>query len=182
MRPVSHRLGKTGKTTKFGAALACCCGAAVAFQLNLNTETLEQVITARPLCLEPHTPVRDAFRRMNEQRRGAVLVCRAGVLAGIFTERDALTLMADGADLDVPIEQVMTENPVALSERDTVATAIATMSKGGYRRLPIVDVNGRPTGFLKANSILHFLVDHFPATVYNLPPTPHHTTKSREGA
>ncbi len=146
----------------------------MAFQLNLNTETLGQVITSHPICLEPHTPVRDAFRRMHEQRRGAVLVCRAGVLAGIFTERDAVTLMADGADLDVPIEQVMTENPVALSERDTVATAIAAMSKGGYRRLPIVDANGRPTGFLRANSILHFLVDHFPATVYNLPPAPHH--------
>ncbi len=182
MSPVSHRLGNTGKTTEFGAALACCCGAAVAFQLNLNTETLGQVITTHPICLEPHTPVRDAFQRMKAQRRGAVLVCRAGLLTGIFTERDALTLMADGADLDVPIEQVMTENPVALSERDTIATAIAAMSKGGDRRLPIVDANGRPTGFLRANSILHFLVDHFPATVYNLPPAPHHTTKSREGA
>ena len=78
----------------------------MAFQLNLNTETLRQVITAHPICLEPHTPVRDAFRRMNEQRRGAVLVCRAGVLAGIFTERDAVTLMADGAQLDVPISAI----------------------------------------------------------------------------
>ena len=154
----------------------------MAFQLNLNTETIGQVVTTDPICLEPHTPVRDAFRRMEEQRRGAVLVCRAGVLVGIFTERDALTLMVDKADLDVPIERVMTEKPVALSERDTVATAIATMSRGGYRRLPVVDANGRPTGFLNANSILHFLVDHFPATVYNLPPTPHHTTESREGA
>ena len=154
----------------------------MAFYLNLNTETIGQVVTTHPICLEPHTPVHDAFRRMRKQRRGAVLVCRAGVLAGIFTERDALALMVDEADLDVPIERVMTENPVALSARDTVATAIATMSEGGYRRLPVVDANGRPTGFLNANSILHFLVDHFPATVYNLPPTPHHTPESREGA
>ena len=154
----------------------------MSFQLNLGTETLEQVYTTDPICLEPHTPIREAFRRMNEQRRGAVLVCLAGVLAGIFTERDALTLLADGADLDVPIEDVMTKNPVALSELDNVETAIAKMSQGGFRRLPIVDSDGRPTGFLKANSVLHFLVDHLPATIFNLPPAPHHTTDTREGA
>ena len=148
----------------------------------LDTETLERVYTRNPICLEPQTPVREAFRRMNDQGRGAVLVCRAGMLAGIFTERDALALMADGADLDAPIEQVMTAQPVALSARDTVATAIGKMSTGGYRRMPIVDATGRPIGFLKAHTILHFLVDHFPATIYNLPPTPHHATDTREGA
>ena len=152
------------------------------FQLNLNTETLEQLYTKDPIRLEPHATVREAFRRMKEQDRGAVLVCRDGVLAGIFTEHDALTLMAAAGDLDGPIERVMTENPVALSERDTIGTAITKMARGGYRRLPIVDADGGPTGFLKVSTVLHFLVDHFPATVYNLPPTPHHTTETREGA
>ncbi len=152
------------------------------FHLNLNTETLEPVYTPDPICLESQTPVSEAFRRMKAQRRAAVLVCRARVLVGIFTERDALTLMADAADLEVPIERVMTANPVALSIRDTVATAISMMAHGGYRRLPLVDSDGVPTGFLKADSILHFLVDHFPATVYNLPPKPHHATATREGA
>lgn len=152
------------------------------FLLKLDTETLDRVYSANPICLEPDTPVREAFRRMHDQKRGAVLICRAGLLAGIFTERDALALLATGADLDTPIEQVMTESPVALSEQDTVATAIGKMSTGGYRRLPIVDDAGRPIGFLKAHSILHFLVDHFPSTIYNLPPTPHHATDTREGA
>ena len=138
--------------------------------------------TTDPICLDPDTTVREAFRRMNDHRHGAVLICRGGVLVGIFTERDALTLLADAADLDIPVEQVMTTNPVTLSEGDTVAAAIEKMSKGGYRRLPIVDADGRPTSVVTVKSILHFLVDHFPATVFNLPPTPHHTTETREGA
>jgi CBS domain-containing protein len=157
-------------------------GSPVSFRLDLHADAFGHVHTTDPICLEPHITVRQAFQRMNDQRRGAVLVCRRGVLAGIFTERDALTLMASDADLDIPIEQVMTTSPTSLSERDTVATAIGKMSKGGYRRLPIVDAGGRPTGVLTVKSILHFLVDHFPATVFNLPPTPHHTTESREGA
>ena len=151
-------------------------------QLNLNTETLQQVVTSDPICLDPRSPVREAFERMKEQQRGAVLVCREGRLVGIFTERDALALMADAVDLDLPVEGVMTPDPVALSEQDTVGEAITRMAQGGYRRLPIVDAAGRPVGFVKVGSILHFLVDHFPATVYNLPPAPHHSTEAREGA
>ena len=151
-------------------------------QLSLHTETLRQVVTSDPICLDPLAPVREAFERMKEQQRGAVLICREGKLVGIFTERDALALMADAVDLSVPIERVMTPDPVALSEHDTVGAAITRMAQGGYRRLPIVDAEGRPVGFVKVGSILHFLVDHFPATVYNLPPAPHHATEAREGA
>lgn len=154
----------------------------MASQLNLRAETLRQVVTTDPICLGPGVPVREAFERMKEQERGAVLVCRGGRLVGIFTERDALALMADAADLEVPLERVMTRDPVALSERDTVGEAIARMAQGGYRRLPMVDAGGRPVGFVKVGSILQFIVDQFPATVYNLPPTPHHSTEAREGA
>ena len=151
-------------------------------QRSLNAVTLRQVVTPDPICLGPDAPVREAFERMKEQQRGAVLICREGRLVGIFTERDALALMADAADLSRPLEQVMTPDPAALSEGDSIGAAITRMAQGGYRRLPIVDADGRPVGFVKVGSILHFLVDHFPATVYNLPPTPHHSTVAREGA
>jgi hypothetical protein len=32
------------------------------------------------------------------------------------------------------------------------------------------------------HGIVHYLVDHFPATVYNLPPNPKNNQKEREGA
>jgi hypothetical protein len=54
------------------------------------------------------------------------------------------------------------------------------MAQGGYRRLPIVDPQGRPLGMIDVAGIVHFLVEHFPGTIYNLPPTPH-STLDREG-
>ena len=44
------------------------------------------------------------------------------------------------------------------------------MAEGGYRHLPIVDQDQKPTGVLAVHGIVHYLVDHFPETVYNLPP------------
>ena len=152
------------------------------FHLNLQTETVDQAGIAESINLEPTSTVREAFQRMKEGKTGAVLVWSAGEVVGIFTERDALKLMADRASLDAPLQDHMASNPVTLSESDTVGTAITKMARGGYRRLPIVDSDNQSRGMLKTSGILHYLVSHFPTVIYNLPPTPHHTTQTREGA
>jgi len=154
----------------------------VNFQLNLNTETVDQCHPAEPLCLAPAASVREALRQMKELNRGTVLVCQDQIVIGIFTERDALKMMAAGASFDVPLQQFMTPDPVVLGARDTVGKAITMMAQGGYRRLPIVDDQGRPTGIVTVEGIMHYLVEHFPAVIYNLPPEPHHAIHEREGA
>jgi CBS domain-containing protein len=154
----------------------------VSFQLNLNTETVDQCHPAEPLCVAPTSSVAEALRQMKEHNRGAVLVCQDQAVIGIFTERDALRMMAAGASFDVPIQQFMTPDPVVLRARDVVGKAITMMAEGGYRRLPIVDEAGRPTGIIRVEGIMHYLVEHFPAVIYNLPPRPHHSTQEREGA
>jgi CBS domain-containing protein len=110
------------------------------------------------------------------------MVCRDMKLLGIFTERDALRLLADGANLDQPVAAVMVRDPVTLRTDETVGKAIGLMAAGGCRRLPVVDAHGRVTGVLKVSGILRYLVEHFPKTVYTLPPAPHHKTVQREGA
>jgi CBS domain-containing protein len=119
---------------------------------------------------------------MRQQRVGSVLVCQDKRLLGIFTERDALKLLAGGGELDRAVEQVMTRNPITLRVDDTVATAIRKMSFGGFRRLPVVNGGGRVAGIIRASQIVHYLVEYFPKTVYTLPPKPHPVTHEREGA
>ena len=157
-------------------------GRAVDFQLHLSTETVNQAETVQPLLVAPEETVADILTKMKSNNADSVLICRDDVLIGIFTERDVLKLMAAGEDLKVPVEDVMVSPPVTVAETDTVGWAIEMMSGGGYRRLPIIDELGRPTGLLKASGILHYLVQHFPNTIYTLPPEPDHTTQTREGA
>lgn len=168
-------------------------------ELNLTTESVEQASPAEPVCVEPHLTVRQVFEHLKENRAGNILVCRDGVLIGIFTERDALRIMAravepapDGqqaqprcdpaAVWEAPIETAMTRDPVTLSPQSPVAAAVQKMASGGYRRLPIVDPQGRPVGVVQAAGIVHYLVEHFPKTVYNQPPVPHPVMQEREGS
>lgn len=150
--------------------------------LSLKTETVEAAYPSQPLAVEPETLVSDVFALLKTEKTGSVLVCRDGVLVGIFTERDALKLMASGADLNVPVQNVMVSDPVTVRSDETAAAAIRKMSQGGYRRLPMVDDSGRPLGVTGVSGIVHFLVEHFPGAVYNLPPEPDPKMQEREGA
>lgn len=149
--------------------------------LDLNGETVRQAGWDEPPCVEPDRSVRDVLQCMRERRRGALLVCRDGVLTGIFTERDALRFLADGGDLTLPVEKFMTPNPLALGPQDTIATALVRMSSRGYRRLPIIDSSGRAIGIIDIAWLVHWLAEHYPKVVYNLPPVPKPVIPEREG-
>lgn len=169
----------------------------VDFQLNLDEETVAQAYPREPNCVEPAATVREVLALMKEKKAGSVLVCdpqQGGRLVGVFTERDALRLMASSfagatgngdsatAGLETPIEHVMTANPTTLAETDTVGRAITMMSAGGYRRLPITDESGKAVGTVEAAGILTYLAEHFPKVIFTLPPAPHHKPQTREGA
>jgi len=152
------------------------------FRLNLSTETIDRISPAEPLAVTPETTIRAALKEMKETGDATLLICRDEKLVGIFTERDALKLLSRGADLEASIESVMSAEPVTLVDGDVVASAIKKMDEGNYRRLPVVDAQGRPKGVVKAAGILHYLVEHFPTVVYTLPPRPNQVSDKREGA
>jgi predicted transcriptional regulator len=150
--------------------------------VSLTVETVQEANPAPCLCVKPECSIREALETLKLRGSSVLLVCADdGRLVGIFTERDALRLMAAEADLSPPIHTVMSADPVTVQAHASLATAIGLMASGGYRRLPIVDSDGHPTGVLEVAGIVHFLVEHFPSSIYNLPPTPHQVMQQREG-
>ena len=63
---------------------------------------------------------------------GCVLVCDELRLVGVVTERDVLKrVIGAGADLDAPVSQYMTSNPVTIQAGDRVGAVIRRMPEGG---------------------------------------------------
>ena len=91
-------------------------------------------------------------------------------------------MLAPGKPLTVPVAECMTRDPVVVHPKEPVGAAVRYMEEGGYRHLPVVDEFGRPVGMLSVKRIIHYLVEHFPATVYNLPPDPGAVPNDAEGA
>jgi CBS domain-containing protein len=133
--------------------------------------------------LSPDDTVSDAADAMRCVSHGSAVVCEGGKLVGIITERDLLRIAAAGEDqLDAPLGQVMTRRPRTVSGDDALCDAVRWMDEGGCRRLPVVDEQGRPTGVLDVKTVVDFVVEHMPRTVYNQAPTQSLTVSKREGA
>ncbi|MCC9609119.1 CBS domain-containing protein [Blastopirellula sp. JC732] len=151
------------------------------FQLHLTTEPVTRLHPDAPLKVDESETVASVMRQMRDHKVGAVLVTSANRMTGIFTERDALHLMAQQLELNEPISRRMKRSVVLARRDDNVATAIKKMAAGGHRRLPLVDANGNAVGVITAAGVLHFLAEHFPEAIYNLPPT-QRSSAEREGA
>lgn len=157
-------------------------GSPVSFQLSLSTELVTAAYPSQPLLVASDATVGEVVQLMRTQRNGNVLICDEGHLLGIFTDRDALLWMAAGKNWSQAISEAMTPNPVTLDSQATMGEAIQMMAKGRYRHLPILGPEGMPQGMANVHGILQYFVDHFPNTIYNLPPTPRSAPAQREGA
>jgi CBS domain-containing protein len=150
---------------------------------SLWKDTLSQLELKPPLAVASHTPLRMAIETMRSAGVGHILVCDDGRLRGIFTERDLIKrVLPSGISLDESIGCCMTADPTTIRQNDSVGWAIRTMHQGHYRHLPVVDEDGQPIGILSVKHIVHYLVEHFPSAVYNLPPEPGQVDGTREGA
>jgi predicted transcriptional regulator len=149
---------------------------------NLKTETVSRLYPTQAWLVQAAQPVADAVKLMREKKVGCVLVCEQRRIVGIFTERDLLRrVLSQGKPLDTPMHECMTPDPVTVNPKDPISCAIKRMQKGGYRHLPVV-IDDRPVGILSVKRIVHYLVEHFPTMVYNLPPHPQPIQPKREGA
>jgi CBS domain-containing protein len=151
---------------------------------SLRSDPISRLQLRGPITARPDFSINQVVREMAEKRVGCVLVLDGGgKLVGIFTERDFVNrVVAAGKDVSGRVGDVMTANPKTLSRHDNVQKAVELMGANGYRHMPVLGDDGQPVGVLSVKEIIHYLVEYFPAKVYNLPPTPDHTLPAREGA
>jgi CBS domain-containing protein len=106
----------------------------------MNREMAEIIRNRNPLTLPATATVQEACKHMHDHKVGAVLVTKGGnELAGIFTGRDAVRLVAEGMDGATPLQQVMTKDPHCLPPRHTAIHALRLMRDGGFRHVPVVE-------------------------------------------
>jgi CBS domain-containing protein len=137
--------------------------------------TIGELPTLQPaITCEPSATVRQAIEVMQRQRIGCILVVDQDRLVGVFTERDVLTkVAAQEVDIDhLRVDEIMTSDPEYLGIDNELVYALNQMSVSGYRHIPLVDHQGRPTGVVSMRDIIDYLASLFPQEVLNLPPSP----------
>jgi len=103
---------------------------------------VKEIVVGQDLVtVNSRVPVSEAARMMAARNIGAVPIADGGRLAGIFTERDALTrIVAGGRDpASTPIGEVMSSELVVASIDESCETCLERMRQAHIRHLIVLD-------------------------------------------
>jgi CBS domain-containing protein len=104
----------------------------------------------------PYATVADAVRRLELLEIGALVVCDTDHrLVGIVSERDLIRELARRGPelLAQPISDVMTGKVATARPEDELTMAMARMTSGRYRHLPVLD-GGRLAGMVSIGDLV----------------------------
>lgn len=141
-------------------------------QYSLNAR-LGELAMRHPVSCEPHTPLREAVKLMDEHQVGSiVIVDPAKTPLGIFTLRDLRQVVADvDADFGQPIEQRMVHSPFHLSPDASAFDAAIAMTERHIAHVCLVK-EGRLCGVVSERDLFSLQrVDlvHLARTIRNAP-------------
>lgn len=98
--------------------------------------------------------------RLPGRRTGAtMLVDDSGRLTGIFTDSDLARLFEQRreGDLDRPVRELMTKNPVQVESGTMMSDAMTLMAERKISELPVVDKDGKPVGLIDITDVFALL-------------------------
>jgi CBS domain-containing protein len=120
---------------------------------------LSELISREPVVCEPETPLRDVIKLMRANDVGSVIVLDGGRVVGIFTERDLVRALDDGASLEDPVRKYMTRDPIVAHPEESVESALSKMLVHGIRHLPVVTGDGKLVGVVSIRDLVEALME-----------------------
>lgn len=135
------------------------------FEAAMRDQAITDIEITPFITVTPHTPIENVVAKMAEMSVGCVLVTEGEKLVGIFTQRDLLLKVAEQYDAvkDAPVRDLMSPDPVVVHEIESPAVAINLMAVGGFRHVPVLDVDDRVTGLVGPRRTTKYLQKHFSA-------------------
>jgi CBS domain-containing protein len=116
---------------------------------------IEDVVTA-----SGDISIKEAIHTLYHKHIGSIVVIdKDGKCEGIFTERDAIRVVALEVPLSTLLKEVMTTNPKTVEAGTTFAQAKNIMRTHNIRHLPVTDTQGHLIGLLSLRMILNEIHD-----------------------
>jgi CBS domain-containing protein len=118
--------------------------------LKIRNLMLRHVVTAKP-----NITIKRAIEMLYKRHVGAIVVIDDNKkCVGIFTERDAIRVVAQEIPFNTPLRKIMTKNVITISEDATFEESRRLIISRGVRHLPVVNSKGRLAGLVVVRDFL----------------------------
>ena len=116
---------------------------------------VRDVMTARPRCAAPDTPLSQVAQLMETQDVGAIPILDGDRPLGMITDRD-IVVRAIAKEKDprgMPSREISSGELVAVAPDQSLSDALHLMAQHQVRRLPVVDDQNRLVGMVSQADI-----------------------------
>lgn len=118
--------------------------------MKINGMMIEDVVTA-----SGDISIKEAIHILYVKHIGSIVIIdKERKCKGIFTERDAIRVVASDIPLSTPLKEVMTTNLKTVEKGASFAEAKNIMKSHNIRHLPVTDKQGHLIGLLSLRIIL----------------------------
>lgn len=124
-------------------------------EANIESMKIKPLMT-----IPPETTIEQTMRTMAEHDIGCIVIVDAdGRLLGVFSERDVLNKVVSRYEQirSSPISQVMTKSPMSAYTSDSPGKAMNLMAVGGFRHVPVLDVDDKVVGILGPRRVSQYV-------------------------
>jgi CBS domain-containing protein len=116
---------------------------------------VKHIMITNVINANPSITVKKTIEILDEKHIGCVVsIDDEKKCIGIFTERDAIRLVAKNVQLDQPLKNVMTKNVVSIREDSSFIEARKVIETHKIRHIPVVDPKGTLVGLLSVRDLL----------------------------
>lgn len=128
----------------------------------MKQATLEAILSHKTTTLSPEDSILKALEIMSDQSISSVIVCdEKNHPIGIFTEHDALKVVAEEIETSHTLRGVMTLNPFCVVQTMQMHDAYALMEEKHFRHLIVIDDEGGFVGVVTEGDFLrHIGLEH----------------------
>jgi CBS domain-containing protein len=115
---------------------------------------VRHVMLRNVVTINPKTSIKAAIETLHDKHIGSLIITDSDQKCiGIFTERDVIRVVAQGVNLNTPIEKVMTSNVTTIGEEASLEEAKRLIATHAIRHLPVVNSQEKLIGLLSVRKL-----------------------------
>lgn len=115
---------------------------------------ISHILMKNPAIVPTGTKLREAARLMKKTKVASVLVSRDGMLTGIVSVEDIMQSVAERADMDIAVDEVMHSSELTIDSEKWLSDAITMFERCKASHITVVE-HGEKIGIIRADDILH---------------------------
>ncbi|MFZ2411848.1 MAG: CBS domain-containing protein [Candidatus Methanoperedens sp.] len=115
---------------------------------------ISHLLLKNPVVVPTGTKFSEVAQLMKQNKVASVLVSRNGRLAGIISIEDVMNSMAERANLDIIVDEIMHSPELTIDSDKWLTDAIAMFERCKTSYITVVE-RGEKVGIIRAEDILH---------------------------